>query len=75
MLPPGHIDNATVGKPADRNIILRGCSGFTTIDPANLSFFRHQDAGLQSFAFEHGTVNRFTPASQPRRWAQFRNEP
>jgi Acetyltransferase (GNAT) domain len=45
-----------VGKPRDREIIPRGCSGFATIGPANLSFFRHQGAGRLSFAFEHGTV-------------------
>jgi hypothetical protein len=29
--------------------------------PQNLKFFRHQGAGLLSFAFEHGVVNRLTP--------------
>jgi hypothetical protein len=50
-----------VGKPRDSEIIPRGCSGFATIGPANLNFFRHQGAGLLSFAFEHGMVNRLTP--------------
>ena len=57
-------DNRDVGKPRDREIIPRGCGGFATISPANLSFFPHQGAGLLSFAFEHDTVNRLTPASQ-----------
>ena len=50
-----------VGKPRDSEIIPPGCSGFATIGPANLNFFRHQGAGLLSFAFEHGMVNRLTP--------------
>jgi hypothetical protein len=62
--PPGHMTIGMVGKPRDREIIPRGCGGFATISPANLSFFPHQGAGLLSFAFEHDTVNRLTPASQ-----------
>ena len=50
-----------VGRPRDSEIIPGGCSRFATIGPANLNFFRHQGAGLLSFAFEHGMVNRLTP--------------
>ena len=44
-------------------MILCGCCGFATIQPANLGFFCHRDAGLLSLAFEHGTVNRLTLAT------------
>ena len=63
--PLGYMTIGMVGKPRDREIIPRGCCGLATISLANLSFFRHQGAGLLSFAFEHDTVNRLTPASQP----------
>jgi hypothetical protein len=69
-----------VGKPRDSEIIPPGCSGFATIGPANLNFFRHQGAGLLSFAFEHGMVNRLTPGlndelvSDPQRWLEAAQE-
>ena len=51
MPPLATLTMRIVGKPRDRKIIPRGCSGFATIGTANLNFFRHQG---EVYAFEHG---------------------
>jgi hypothetical protein len=53
-----------VGKLRDSEIIPRGCSGFATVGPANLNFFRHQVAGL----IARTRTSRGTPSSVTVCW-------